>query len=91
MREFTTQIVVNEATFAPELQIVLDSVATGVSLDIEPLIDFVAIHGEDAEQAMIDLTMDELKEDANLTDEEYTYYRENFRALMTPAPSPNAL
>jgi len=84
MREFTIQMVVNEATFAPEIEILLDGVVTGVSLEIEPLIDFEAIHGEDAEQAMIDLTMDELKEDANLTEDEYTYYKENFRRLMTP-------
>ena len=35
---------------------------------------------------MIDDTMDELRIKANLTDEEYTYYRDNFRKLMSQPP-----
>ena len=50
MRKFTIRIGIHEDTFAPVMQIVLDDKDTGVALEIEPIMDFVAKHGEDTEQ-----------------------------------------
>ena len=86
MREFTARLVINETTFAPLIQIVLDDKGTDVTLEIEPQMDFVAKHGEEAEQVLIDKIMDELKDKENLTEEEYTHYRDNFRTLIVPVP-----
>lgn len=84
MRTLTGKMGINEETFEPVLMLMLDGVETGTSAVIEALSDISTLHGPDAEQAFIDMVVDELANTHNLTEEEVSHYSTNFKSLVLP-------
>lgn len=82
MRKLSAKVGLNEETFEPFLELMLDDKPSGTTMPIAALADVKALHGELAEQAVIDMAIDDMNLRQNLTDEELVEYKANFKSLI---------
>jgi len=89
MRKLTTIIVTDSETLEPQLSLLLDGEETGVNMQIEVISDLRVLHGEDAVEAMIDMTLEALDVGRHLTKEEKKHFKRNLKSGIMPGEELN--